>query len=149
MKQLLTVLLLVPFFGISQNVFVEKDQFTGAEKKETTMEEVSSGLRLKGMTYGQVKTLVFFIELGRVGSISKDAKIMLKMANDSVYTYLNESNFNADKYLYSTIILTDKEMALFKTNQLKAVRIYMNDGYQDYTVKDTKLDAIQRIIKLL
>lgn len=160
--------LLLPVFGQAQKLAEDKkDEFTGAVVKRTRWEQFSG--KLKHFSYIRASRIdnSFFIGYklslsNHVFGVSKDAKLMLKLADSSVITAtaiesqvtckgcgaINIMGGTGPGMNMEYSLPADKFLDLLKSKVVK-VRVYTTDGYSEAEIKEGNAEDFLKQAELL
>ena len=172
MKSLLLLFGLLPMICFSQKIAEKKvDEFTKSSIMRTSWETLTKidGMSMKGLTsyirFSKINDIIY-IDLkvmdGSVLSVPDGNKIMLMLQNDSIVTIKN-SHYEvacmgcgaiglSGSSAYGIQLnnpITDKEFEIFKSKQIKKIRIYFRDGYLEDEVKEKHAKIIPKLAELL
>jgi len=141
---LITILLISAVFTVySQKDFIKEDKtddMTGKRLMYTKKFIVK--MPLTGTYYGRftlqndVTFFEFTIATNSVKLIPKDAKLILKLENDSLITLYNHDMVMStrSKPLFPIYILTKEQLDIFSKSILTKIRIYYSDKYDDIDI---------------
>ena len=156
MKNLILLFLLLPVLSYGQTLAQnETDAFTGATVRKTFDTTFSEGLHCYG-TYQKgkedstatVAITLLYIPAGTT-SINHGSDILLKLNNDEIVKVSNDAQYQASGSMVGLYFFLSKaQQEKLKSNSVKAIRIYTNDGYNDFNLSGTEQTFIPNICKL-
>lgn len=173
MKYLLLITLVATSLSVTGQKLLEdkKDEFTGLQVKETSVEKLAHPLKMSGFAYNFAVRKVdahYYFNLrmmslnGEVFAIRKDSKFMLKLKNDSVITLLAPSfevsgkgeagsglsagNAQGVSIYYP---ITKDEISLIHASEIVKIRVYTSGGFTDQDIKEAGSKKIKAAFTLL
>lgn len=134
-----------------------KDEFTGNQIKETSVEKLAHPLKMNGFAYNfSVKRVndTYFLNLRMMSlnksvfAIREDSKLMIKLKNDSVITLfaaefnvsgkggagsgLSAGNAEGTSVYYP---ISNEQIELILQSDISKIRVYTSDGFTEQDIK--------------
>jgi hypothetical protein len=171
MKQIIPLLLLSLSVQAQKVTTDKKDEFTGTEVKETSVEKLAHPVKMSGFAYnfstkkinGQYFLNLRMMSLNKqVFAIRKDSKLMLLLKNDSIITLLAPefevsgkgkagsglSAQNAEG-LRMNYPISEEEIAMILRSDIHKIRVYTSDGYTEQEIKEAGSEKVKKAFGLL
>ena len=159
MKILIILLLLIPFISLGQNCNYDVNTYDKFQKVRKVEKEVKVnkangvGDGYMAINFCKYDTSLFFriTYINRKGAVvgSKDAVMFLFEDDSSIKAYPDQvysSNYKSStnqQVLHATY--NSDDLTMLKLKKVKAIRLYYNDVYHDYDVKDKFSSALLKI----
>lgn len=173
MKHLLLIALTAIYLPATAQKLAEdeKDEFTGLQVKETSVEKLAHPFKMSGFSYNFAVKKVddrYYFNLrmmslnGEVFAIRKDSKFMLRLKNDSVITLLSPSfevsgkgeagsGLSASSAQGVSIYypITKQEISLINASEITKIRVYTSDGFTEQDIKEAGSKKVKAAFSLL